>query len=212
VTAVIGHRGAPRVARENTVESFRAARSLGAEWVELDARLLPDGRVLVHHDPLGATVPEWVPTLAAALEACDGMGVNVEVKHEAGPAEAVADAVMAVVSAWAGPVLVSSFDRRVIDRVRAADGGGRIPTAWLTVGGWEPAEAVDVVLAGGHAALHPWYGSVTAELVALAHEAGVAVNTWTVDDPDRMRELASWGADGICTNVPDVAVAVLDGR
>jgi glycerophosphoryl diester phosphodiesterase len=37
----------------------------------------------------------------------------------------------------------------------------------------------------------------------------VVVNVWTVDEPDRMRLLASWGVDGICTNVPDVAVATL---
>ena len=35
------------------------------------------------------------------------------------------------------------------------------------------------------------------------------VNTWTCDDPVRMAELIEWGIDGICTNVPDVA---LDGR
>jgi glycerophosphoryl diester phosphodiesterase len=46
-------------------------------------------------------------------------------------------------------------------------------------------------------------------LVALAHDQGVAVNTWTVDDPARMVELAGWGVDGVVTNVPDVARAAL---
>ena len=41
----------------------------------------------------------------------------------------------------------------------------------------------------------------------MAH--GLQVNTWTCDDPDRMRELIEWGIDGICTNVPDVALAVI---
>ena len=36
------------------------------------------------------------------------------------------------------------------------------------------------------------------------------MNVWTVDDPDRMAELASWGVDGIVTNKPDVARAVVD--
>ena len=39
--------------------------------------------------------------------------------------------------------------------------------------------------------------------------AGIAVNTWTCDDPVRMAELIEWGIDGICTNVPDVALSVL---
>jgi glycerophosphoryl diester phosphodiesterase len=37
---------------------------------------------------------------------------------------------------------------------------------------------------------------------------GLQVNVWTVDDPDRMRELIEWGVDGIVTNVPDVALRV----
>ena len=42
-----------------------------------------------------------------------------------------------------------------------------------------------------------------------AHEAGVRVHVWTVDDPDRMLQLAAWGIDGIVTNVPDVARQVV---
>ncbi|MTA29244.1 MAG: glycerophosphodiester phosphodiesterase, partial [Actinobacteria bacterium] len=34
-------------------------------------------------------------------------------------------------------------------------------------------------------------------------------NTWTCDDPARMQELIDWGIDGICTNIPDVALAVV---
>ena len=36
------------------------------------------------------------------------------------------------------------------------------------------------------------------------------MNVWTLDDPDAMVRLAGWGVDGICTNVPDVAVAAFD--
>ena len=35
------------------------------------------------------------------------------------------------------------------------------------------------------------------------------MNVWTLDDPDAMVRLAGWGVDGICTNLPDVAVAAL---
>jgi glycerophosphoryl diester phosphodiesterase len=38
------------------------------------------------------------------------------------------------------------------------------------------------------------------------------VNTWTCDDPERMAELLEWGIDGICTNVPDVALHTLANR
>jgi glycerophosphoryl diester phosphodiesterase len=44
------------------------------------------------------------------------------------------------------------------------------------------------------------------------HDNGLAVNTWTCDDPERMSELIDWGIDGICTNIPDVALRVLANR
>ena len=50
---------------------------------------------------------------------------------------------------------------------------------------------------------------LTKEIVDDCHAAGVQVNTWTCDDPERMAELAGWGIDGICTNVPDVALGIL---
>jgi glycerophosphoryl diester phosphodiesterase len=51
---------------------------------------------------------------------------------------------------------------------------------------------------------------VTPDLVARAHAAGLTVNTWTVDDPDRMRFLVEeCGVDAIITNVPDIARATL---
>lgn len=36
--------------------------------------------------------------------------------------------------------------------------------------------------------------------VARAHELGLAVVAWTVDDPDEAAKLASWGVDGITTH------------
>ncbi len=45
---------------------------------------------------------------------------------------------------------------------------------------------------------------VTSELVALVHSRGMKCWTWTVDNPQRMRELTAWGVDGIITNRPDL--------
>ena len=36
------------------------------------------------------------------------------------------------------------------------------------------------------------------------------MNTWTIDDPARIVELAAFGTDGVVTNAPDVARAALD--
>ena len=58
-------------------------------------------------------------------------------------------------------------------------------------------------------AVNPWDPLVSAEYVAAAHDVGLAVYPWTVNDPDRMSELAGWGVDGIITDVPDLAARTL---
>jgi glycerophosphoryl diester phosphodiesterase len=47
---VIGHRGAAATAPENTLESIREAKRLGAGGVEFDAKLASDGVPLLMHD------------------------------------------------------------------------------------------------------------------------------------------------------------------
>jgi len=49
-TFIIGHRGAPEFAVENTESSFRAALAVGVDAIETDLRLSSDGHLLVAHD------------------------------------------------------------------------------------------------------------------------------------------------------------------
>jgi glycerophosphoryl diester phosphodiesterase len=222
-TSVIAHRGASADHPENTVEAFRAAGPLGANWVELDVRRTSDGALAVHHDAhlgdgraivsIPATdLPASVPSLAEALEACRPLGVNVEIKNsphdvDFDPAAALVEPVVAAIAAASQPILVSSFHGPTLDRVRAVDPS--VDTALLTFDLSEPARTISDVVAAGHVALHPFDRTVTRELVGLAHDAGLLINVWTVDDPARIEELAEMGVDGIVTNVPAVAAAVL---
>lgn len=50
---------------------------------------------------------------------------------------------------------------------------------------------------------------VTPRFVEAAHRRNLPVQVWTVDDPDDMRRLLSWGVDGIQTDRPDVLARVL---
>lgn len=224
MTLVIAHRGASATHRENTVEAFAAAGPLGADWVELDVRRTADGALAVHHDAhladgrvivetSAGDLPHDVPDLVAALDACAPLGVNVEIKNspvdpDFDPDSVVVEPVVAVLVTRAQPILVSSFHAPTIERVRAVDASVR--TALLTFALADVARTVDEVAAAGHVALHPFDVTVDAALVAACHERGLLVNVWTVDDPGRIAELAALGVDGIVTNVPDVARAVLD--
>ncbi len=47
---VVGHRGAPTIAAENTISSFRVALSLGANSIETDVCVTSDGTFVLWHD------------------------------------------------------------------------------------------------------------------------------------------------------------------
>lgn len=220
---VIAHRGASKAERENTVAAFRRAGVMGAQAVELDVRRTNDGVLVVHHNPhfgdgrlVSATdhadLPEHVPTLGEALDACAGMWVNVEIKND--PAEPDFDATESIADETIAHLLardaddrwvISCFRMETVDRCRAL--APQIKTAWLCAEA--PSGVAQTLLKKGHFALHPWVAVLTRETVAACHAAGVQVNTWTCDDPARMAELIEWGIDGICTNVPDVALAAV---
>lgn len=220
---VIAHRGASATFAENTIEAFRGAAEQGADWVELDVRRTADHSLVVHHDALlpdgravvelaAADLPPSVPTLARALDACAGMGVNIEIKNnepdpDADVEEFVAEATVALLAQRGGgdEVLISSFNPATLVRVR--EQAPHLATALLVV---EPApDVVDVLLGAGHQALHPFDWFVDEDLVTRCHAAGVKVNVWTVDDTNRMTELLALGIDGLCTNVPAVARALI---
>lgn len=52
----------------------------------------------------------------------------------------------------------------------------------------------------------------TSKLINQAHKSNIAVQYWTINDAERMKFLQGIGADGIITDVPDVAYEVLKDK
>ena len=225
---VLGHRGASSAFPENTLAAFQGAIDLGADGVELDVRRTADGAMALSHDerlPDGRAVvdlqqvelPAEMPVLAAALDACRPLSiVNIEIKNwpedgDFDPTEQLAADVVALLRARSeiddGRNLVSCFHLATIERVRELAPG--LATGWLLGVIDDVAPLIERAAAGGHAAIHPHHAFVNADLVERTHAAGLAVNTWTCDDPDRIRWLADLGVDAVITNVPDLALAAL---
>jgi glycerophosphoryl diester phosphodiesterase len=59
------------------------------------------------------------------------------------------------------------------------------------------------IKAAGGAIWSSFHKEVSGDSIKLAHELGLSVNVWTVNDPGRMRELIAMGVDGIITDYPD---------
>jgi len=218
---VLAHRGANRLAPENTIAAMRRALGLGADGVELDVHRTADDRLVVRHDagsPAGvlcelswaeirAALPE-VPTLGAVLDACRGALVNVEVKNLPGdpdwdPADRAVELVVELLRARGGAddVVVSSRNLATIDRMRSL--APHVATAFVARD-LDPLEALLSAEAHGHAALHPHVESLAGPALGAvtrrARERGPRVVVWTVNDPDELRRLETAGVDAVITD------------
>lgn len=229
---VIGHRGAPRLAPENTPAAFAAAAAAGATWVELDARRSADGVAVVHHDPvLGDGTPLCALPAAALVDRGahrlddvldglpPGLGVDVEVKHQPGEPDydeeqAVVDAVVEVLGARAGrrPLVASAFDPLTVALL--AERLPDVPAGLLHASTLTLAAALPYAQEAGARVLCPHVDApdLDAAAVDAAHAAGFAVLVWTVDDARRALALAHAGVDAICTNEPGAIAAALAVR
>ena len=220
---VLAHRGGTGLWRENTVAAFRGARAEGAHGVERDVRRSVDGTLMVHHDAevpgvgmihacTRAALPGWIPTLEEALVACDGAAVNVEIKniptdpgYDPGHAVSVAVARCLRTAGDGGPwperVVVSSFWPETLAALRGRGPAADEPPLGLLVHPSLDAQAaLEQASQLGCAALHPFHGQVHADLVGRAHDLGMAVVTWTVNEPGDLDAVVGAGVDAVITD------------
>jgi glycerophosphoryl diester phosphodiesterase len=234
-TLIFGHRGAKAYAPMNTIPAFELAVAQGADGVELDVWLSKDGYpVIIHDDTVDGTTdghgsiqektlaeikaldagsyfdPKFagtrVPTLDEVFEAVgQQLIINVEIKsnetRREGIEQVVADCI--VKHNMQRRVIVSSFDARVLKTLREIDPD--MPIGYLYAPNYrffpEVMEALD------HEAKHPYHDMLTPEYVSSLH--GYRINTWTVNEPERVKALIELGIDAIITDKPDMAVEVL---
>ena len=232
---VLAHRGRVAVAgghRDNTLAAFAAALEAGADGVELDVRASAEGVPVVHHDaeveglgPLhllrAAELPAWLPTLEAALAACAGAAVDVEIKNspaETGhdPAErlsgATAELVAGCLGTSGGPALamITSFwpaTLRAVGETRA-----ELATGLLAWPGLDGRDALAGAAELGCRALLPFGSGDVGDLVLAAHGRGVAVVCWGVDTEVDLAAAGAAGVDGVVTDEVARALAATGRR
>ena len=230
---ILGHRGASAHAGDNTIEAFEIALAHGADGVELDVRFTADGRVILHHDPeigeLGPLIhhdfasvrrfhPE-LPTLDEALAVLGDLIVNVEIKNSPFEVDFDSEHRMAeAVARWVNRhdiherVVVTSFNPDTVSAVRDAD--PFIVTGQLTNPGFDMSSGLPSIAEAGNTWFAPYYSDVLLkpEAVIDAHDLGLRVVTWTVDDADDIVALADAGIDAIISNDPGHTRRVLADR
>ncbi len=180
-------------------------------------RRLPDGRD-VTNIPL-RLLPHDVPTLDQALQALEGMLVNVEVKHEEGQRRAAALVAEHLGGLCAGAgrmgtdpgglpaLLVSSFDEASLTLIH--ESAPLVPLGLLIDWHTSPASGLERAAALGCATLHPFVSQVDAGLVEAAGRAGLGLHVWTVNADADIAAMADLGVAAVITDRAAAAVALL---
>ncbi|MFW9927218.1 MAG: glycerophosphodiester phosphodiesterase, partial [Candidatus Thorarchaeota archaeon] len=102
-------------------------------------------------------------------------------------------------------VLVSSFLHISLSEIREID--ENIRTAILVQSDIDNLSSYAYEL--GAYALNPAKEMTSSVLVSNAHEYGIKVFPWTVNDETSMTQLFRYGSDGLITDYPDVGVKLV---
>ncbi len=228
----IAHRGASGHCPENTRAAFVRAIELGADMVELDCQMTRDGAVVVLHDEtldrttngrgrvIDRTLKEiqaldagsWfsprfagqeVPTLEDVIALLRGkVGLNLEIKGDDQPGRLEIQCVGTLVSMhFFEQTVFSSFSPRRMRKLRELSSEARIGILLEAGQSWPDGLALAEEL--GAEAVHPERSLVKRELVEEAHDRGLEVRVWPVNDLRQMESLIDANVDGIFTDYPD---------
>ena len=215
----IGHRGARTYAPENTISSFKKAIEIGVDAVELDVRKTKDNQLVVIHDAdvkrttngeglvceltlkeiksFSAGDDEKIPTFEEALDFLDKkVKVIVELK-EAGVEEQVLEIVHR--KGLEKNAVITSFLEEALKKIRELDKD--IETGLIYAKHKNPLKAALELKANY---LVAFYRFIHTANVEKAHENGLKVIVWTINNPEEVEEYAKKGVDGIASDKPDI--------
>lgn len=155
--------------------------------------------------------PVRIPSLVQILEAFPDVEVSVEIKQTS---PSMADALCTVLhdeNAFDRVYVSSNFDEAIYE-ARAACPQLTITTTYRDVDAMRAAQTSGGPWCAPAPIGQPPYSAdrLTATSIAWSHAHGMAVYTWTIDDPATLRSLAEVGVDGVYTRRPDLARAVFD--
>ena len=212
---IIAHRGASFLEPENTLRAVKKAIKMGANFVEVDVRMSKDNELVIMHDPdvdrtangngfvkdytlqelkkLDAGQEETIPTLDEIISCVkDRIGLVIEIK-EPGTEVKVLEKIN---ENNLENVMLTSFYHKSIKNARkinpSVDAGIIFSCQPVNVNQMASSACANVIF--------PGYKYLDEELIEQAHENGISVYPWTVDDEGMFEKLVEMGVDGIVTN------------
>jgi glycerophosphoryl diester phosphodiesterase len=237
----IAHRGASGYAPENTLAAFDLAVKMGAGMIELDLHQTSDSHLVVCHDfDLKRTaglrrrvrsldlltlrtldVGSWrhpkfadqrIPTLLEVFDTVPPrVRINIELKKGSPYYPDIESRLVRFLEKQGrmSRVIVSSFDQKALLRLR------RLSPS-LRIGLLSKSRLLSTLFRAASrlkaASLHLSTRRLKRRWIPAAHQRGLKVYVYTVNDPPLMRRCLEMGADGLFTDYPDRLAAVLRER
>ena len=220
---IVGHRGWPTQFPDNTMSGLLAAAQ-AADAVEIDVRRSADGKLVLSHDAtLGGLLVIETPwsrlceldlggghhpiLLDEALAALPSTPTYLEVKNWPLDPGFEPDHRLALEAAERSRPgdIVTCFNAETLRSVRRVFPD--VVTGLCVPAGIALDEAVKLCLDAGHTALVPDHS-----LVDRVLDDAVDVIPWTVNDPERARELVEYGVKGIITDDPGLISTTLGSQ
>jgi glycerophosphoryl diester phosphodiesterase len=235
---IVGHRGAAKLAPENTLSAFRVGAESSADLLECDVHLSADGALVIMHDTtIDRTAAEDSPRRTGALADLTRAELD-EVRLPEGEAVPSLAAVLDIAQTARVPMYVEvkaipaaeQTARLLVERGLGRPAEGEDPT-WII--SFRPdalravrATAPQIPLSAiTHVADEEFWAvaqEIGAEAVSLqmsklrdedverAHRAGHLVNAWTINDEESLHRAVALGIDTITTDDPAWARRVLE--
>lgn len=215
----IGHRGAKAYEPENTLRSFKKALELGVDAVEFDVRRTKDDNIVVIHDPevdrttngkgsvneltlreikqLVTEKDEKIPTLEEALDFLDKkVKIFIELKEPA-----LEEKIVSLIhkKGLEKNAVIISFLEEALKKVRELN--SVVETGLIYVSHKNPVKAALELKANY---LLPLYRFTHTADVEKAHQNGLKVIVWTVNNQEEIQQYQKKGVDGITSDKPDI--------
>ena len=227
-TLVTAHRGLSGLERENTASAFVAAGNRSYFGIETDIHRTTDGKFAVIHDGtlsrvggLSVEVEKTpmellreavlydtdgtkdrydlrVPTLENYISICKKYGKHCILELKSNYTDEEIAAIIDIIEAqdYLPAVTFIAFGYENLLKVRAL----RPDQSCQYLTG-DVSDAMIEKLKADRLDIDAHHESLTEERINALHAAGITINCWTVDDPDRAATLADWGVDQITSNL-----------
>lgn len=212
---VIAHRGASYFEPENTLKAVERAIEMGADFVEVDARMNKDNELVIMHDAdvnrttdgsglvkdytvqelkkLDAGDGELIPTLDEVITCVKNrVGLVIEIK-EPGTEGKILEKIK---ENNLENTVLTSFYHQSIKNVRKIS-----PTVDAgIIFACRPIAVSQMAFNANANMIFPSYRYTDENMIKKAKMHGISVYPWTIDNPEIFEKFAEMGVDGIVTD------------